>query len=136
MNDIPDAADLIGTARDALLRELLPALPAQHRYTALMIANAMAIAARELELGPDARQGEAARLHALLAEGGVSTPTANDLHSLRRAVAAAIRGGRFDAQTRAQALTEALAATAQAWVAISNPKALRAPRVASSKAGA
>jgi hypothetical protein len=133
MNDISDAADLIATARDALLGELLPALPVQHRYVALMIANAMAIAVREQQLGPDARQGEAARLHALLAEGSGPMPPAGDLQALRRAVATAIRGGRFDAQKRAHALTDALVATSQAWVAISNPKALRTPSAASSK---
>ena len=47
MKDISDAEDLMATARDALLNELLPALPKDRRYAALMIANAMAIAARE-----------------------------------------------------------------------------------------
>ena len=47
MRDISDAADLMTTAREALLRDLLPALSGERRYAALMIANGMAIAARE-----------------------------------------------------------------------------------------
>jgi uncharacterized protein DUF6285 len=133
VNDIPDAEDLIATARDALLADVLPALSAQHRYTALMIANAMAIAAREQHLGPEATRSEAARLQALLVERNVEMPPSGDLHALRRAVAVAIRGGRFDAKTSGQALTDALVATSQAWVAISNPKALRPPHAAGGK---
>ena len=41
MKDISDAEVLMATARDALLNELLPALPKDRRYAALMIANAM-----------------------------------------------------------------------------------------------
>lgn len=47
MNDDPRVDDLLGTARETLLRELLPQLPAEAKYPALMVANAMGIAARE-----------------------------------------------------------------------------------------
>ena len=47
MNDRPDATELLAIARRTLLDELLPRLPEELRYTALMIANAMAIASRE-----------------------------------------------------------------------------------------
>src|SRR5690242_6921637 len=33
MRDISDAADLMLTARETLMRELLPVLPAQHKYS-------------------------------------------------------------------------------------------------------
>ena len=36
MRDISDAADLMTTAREALLRDLLPALSGERRYAALM----------------------------------------------------------------------------------------------------
>lgn len=49
MIDQPDGAELLAVARRALLDTLLPSLPANHSYTALMIANAMAIAGRELQ---------------------------------------------------------------------------------------
>ena len=47
MNDRPDARNLLETARTVLLAEILPVLPAAYRYTALMIANAMAMVLTE-----------------------------------------------------------------------------------------
>jgi hypothetical protein len=125
MRDISDAADLMLTARETLMRELLPVLPAQHKYSALMIANGMAIAARESRLGVDAARSEAARLRNLLVDRGLPLPASTDLADLRRAVCAAIRAGSFDADENASVLTSELSHTAEAWVAISNPKALR-----------
>ena len=58
MTDIPDAAELLDTARDALLAELVPGLSKEARYTALMIANAMAIATREARHGTDVASDE------------------------------------------------------------------------------
>jgi hypothetical protein len=46
---LPDAPDLLITAREVLLQRLLPSLPAGLHYEARMIANAMAIAARECQ---------------------------------------------------------------------------------------
>src|SRR5882672_6607337 len=136
MTDISDAADLIVTAREALLRDLLPTLAGERRYTALMIASGMAIAAREHRLGADAARNEAARLRNLLAEAGVGAPPASnetgssDLMELRKTIRAAIRAGRFDAIDRAAALTTELAHIAEDLVAISNPKALRVSHAA------
>ena len=128
MRDISDAADLMTTAREALLRDLLPALSGERRYAALMIANGMAIAAREHRLGTDAARNEGARLRNLLGElppepGDTSDPPL-DLPALRTAICAAIRAGRFDAHEAA--VGAALSHSAADWVAISNPKALRA----------
>jgi len=47
MSRQPDAVELLRTAREVLLGQLLPALPESLHYQARMIANAMAIAARE-----------------------------------------------------------------------------------------
>lgn len=49
MNNRPDGSELLAVARRTLLDELLPLLPPAKNYEALMIARAMAIAARELE---------------------------------------------------------------------------------------
>jgi hypothetical protein len=130
VKDISDAADLMTTARDALLRDILPALSGERRYAALMIANSMAIAAREHRLGTDAARSEAARLRNLLADVGPGRAdgperAAADLSALRMAMRAAIRDGAFDAPARADAIARELAHTAADWVAISNPKALR-----------
>ncbi len=130
MRDISDAADLMTTAREALLRDVMPALSGERRYAALMIANGMAIAAREHRLGTDAARNEGARLRNLLADLQRSAmesdgdPPTTDVPALRKVVCTAIRDGRFDA--REQAVGAALMHTAADWVAISNPKALRA----------
>ena len=130
MSDISDAADLIATARDALLAELLPALPKERRYTGLMIANAMAIAVREERLGFDAARSEAARLRNLLDAVGASPmraadPIDTELATLRACVRDAVGNGRFDDPERWKMLVAALMHTASDRVAISNPKALR-----------
>ena len=52
----PDAADTLETARQALLQVLLPHLPREATYEALMIANTMGIAARELKDGVTAAE--------------------------------------------------------------------------------
>lgn len=124
MKNISDAADLMATARDALLQDVLPSLPKDQRYAGLMIANVMAIAAREHRSGRDAATREAQRLRDLLA--AIGAETAGELPALRRAVCTAIREGRFDEGARDDELQAHLAQTAADWVAISNPKALRA----------
>ena len=45
--EAPEGPNLLATARDALLTEILPKLSGTDAFTARMIANAMAIAARE-----------------------------------------------------------------------------------------
>jgi Domain of unknown function (DUF6285) len=126
LTDICDAAELLGTARQALLGEVLPALSGEQRYTALMVANAMAIAAREAALGDEADMREVERLRGFASDiAPPSEPASADLPALRRAVSAAIRAGRFDDAAHATALVAALAHVAADRVAISNPRALR-----------
>ena len=48
MQNRPDGVELLDIARRTLLDSLLPALPKDKHYDALMIANAMAMASREL----------------------------------------------------------------------------------------
>jgi len=48
MRDLPNAEALLLQARKTLLEQLLPALPEARRYEALMVASAMAMAAREI----------------------------------------------------------------------------------------
>ena len=49
MNDRPDARELLAIARDTFVTGILPALPDKLRYTGLMIANALAMAKRQIE---------------------------------------------------------------------------------------
>jgi hypothetical protein len=58
MDDRPDGAELLAVARATLLEDLLPELPPAWRYQALMIANAMAMARRELEARSPAAERE------------------------------------------------------------------------------
>ena len=125
MKDISDAADLVATAHEALLRDVLPRLPKEGRYVGLMIANAMAIARRELASGASSCDHEARGIAQLLALDGVGQSRASELPELRRALVTAIRSGAFDAGPARVALQAHLEGTTAAWVAISNPKALR-----------
>ena len=84
LREEPLAPDLLATAREVLLNELLPALPPDKAFAARMVANAMAIAAREGTQG-DWEPAMLARMAALAGEP--------------RAFAAAIRKGRFDPGT-------------------------------------
>lgn len=48
MRDEPSGAALLDAARRALIEEVLPGLAGRPRYVALMVANAIGIAAREI----------------------------------------------------------------------------------------
>ena len=128
MNNHPNAQELLAIARDTFTVEILPALPEKLRYTGLMIANAMAIAQREIEAGEAPARAEFERLRKLLPER--SKPLAGDaLHSAlagyNHSFASEIRAGRFDDQERA-ALLDHLRQTTAEKLAVSNPRALNA----------
>lgn len=97
MRDKPDIADLLATARTALMEGLLPNLPPEHRYRAHLVAAAMATAARELAAGQGPEEAERAALARLLGEDG-------DLESLNRVFAAKLREGAFDGSEGAYAI--------------------------------
>ena len=124
MNDRPDAAELLAIARRTLLDEVLPRLPGELRYRALMIANAMAIAAREHAAGGADASAELARLQALYGEPQ-RVPAASALRAVlndyNRRLAADIRAGRRDGRA---GLREHLSQTTAAKLAIANPKAV------------
>jgi hypothetical protein len=105
MQPAPDTADLIATARAALEAEVLPHLPPDHRYPALMVLNALGIAARQIE-GAAARRALAA---AALAPYGADEAE----------LARALRAG----SPRDAALHAALMAVARAETEESNPRA-------------
>lgn len=92
MTDRPNAQELIEIARATLGAELLPFLPPEKRLTGLMVASALAIAAREQ---------------------GASLP------EVPAAAITDIRGGKHDSD---KTLYAALLAEAHARATISNPK--------------
>lgn len=74
MRDRPQAQVLLRLARAEVLETLLPRLPAADRYTARLIANAMAIAAREMAAGPALAAAEQAALAPLFGEAATPAP--------------------------------------------------------------
>lgn len=102
----PRSADLLAIARRTLLDDVVPALDGDRRFRALMVANALAIAAR----------AEAQAAAIADAEAALGSPA-----GLR----AAIRAGRLDpgAPGRDQ-VAAALLTLAEARCRVSAPKAL------------
>lgn len=130
MREQPNGADLLATARQVMRTELMAALPPAQKHLALMVANAMAIAERELAQGEQGQQRELAALAALMASpvepGGAGTETR--LLALYRLLAGAIRAGMADPGTPLHPKLRALLLDAsRAKVAVSNPKYLESP---------
>jgi hypothetical protein len=126
MTDNPDAAALLEEARRTLLETLLPLLPSERRYDGLMVANAMAIAAREAGQG-DAALREGLNLLAALFPESPTAPNEDRAHlrELDARLAREIRGGLFDAPgPRRDAVRDYLRRSTTARVRLSNPKAL------------
>jgi hypothetical protein len=105
-HDVPDARELVGAVRDYLAEDLGPAQEGRHRWLARVAANALAIAARELELGASHAEAHRRRLDRLGCSGD-------------GALGAAIRAGDFD--RRWAELGEVLAATVLDKLAVANP---------------
>lgn len=98
MHDRPEGAALLAIARRVLLREILPGLGTDQRYNGLMIANAMAIAARELALDGAAGPRERALIAAAYGADPAAGPApaaAESLDALNRRLAADLRARRF-----------------------------------------
>ncbi len=119
INDEPDARALVAIALDSFRAAILPLVPAEQRFTALMIANALATAERELAAGTTAEPALAAAIGGLIGEAG-------DLPALAPRLCAAIADGQFDAAEPQAALRRVLFDLTRARLAVSNPKLLAA----------
>jgi len=129
MRDQPTGDQLLATARAVLRDELIPALPADKRHSALMIANAMAIAMRQLQRGDDAEREELAALDDLLSApaDGMAAPGTRLRETLgerNRQLCQWIRDGRADAGMLRERVHQHLLRTIRHKLAESNPKAL------------
>ena len=113
MSWLPATGELLGVAREVLRERVMPRLDGEGRYEAAMIANALAVAIREVELGAGVR----AREQAQLAEFYQS---ADDLEGLRRRLCRDLRSGAI-ADGRAVELRALLERLVRARLAISNP---------------
>ncbi|HET7158783.1 MAG TPA: DUF6285 domain-containing protein [Burkholderiales bacterium] len=128
MNNLPGATDLLRIARETLLSELRPLVPAHARYTLAMVANAMAISAREIEAGDAPAVAALARFDALYerpARNLAGDALRQALAEADRKLIADIRSGRYDeGRSQHDALIEHLRASVRARLRISNPKSL------------
>jgi hypothetical protein len=124
MLDRPTGAELLAEARRTLLELLLPLLPPDRRYDGLMVANAMAIAARELA-GGAASLRTAMDALAPLVETASADASAEQLRRLEGQLARDIRAGVYDASgKRRDAARRYLREVTMARLRLSNPKAL------------
>ncbi|MCJ2125888.1 DUF6285 domain-containing protein [Methylobacterium sp. J-077] len=105
MQDEPSGAALLDAARRALTEEVVPGLTGRPRYVALMVTNAIGIAAREIVQADRLAKAGARVLD------GAGAPD-NPMENLVRT----IREGQHDADEDLQAaLTEAVEVAAQIW---------------------
>jgi hypothetical protein len=113
--EAPEGPSLLATARDALLQEILPKLSSTDAFTARMVANAMAIAAREAV--QDDAWVAATRASMQRLTGAADAPD--------RALGAAIRAGAYDPGSAHHAEVAALLRdAARRRCAISTPRVL------------
>lgn len=131
MYEAPCREALVQTALDSLRNEILPELAGDKKYLGLMIASALAMAARELEAD---RTGNAAQavldgFSVLYGEDNVaragSDPAAR-LDSLSRHISRDIREGLYDSDLCAPVLLQLLTVIAEEKLKLSNPKFLAA----------
>lgn len=121
MNDHPQGDELLGTARRVLLDQLLPLLPPDKVYDTLMVANAMAIAARELAATPRNLIPTNDKIAQFYKNAGLDTP--NNGADLTRDLAVRIRTEQIPVQA-VPALHTLLSDLTRQRLTISNPKYL------------
>lgn len=121
MRDSPDGAELLRIARATLLQELLPQLPARSRYPALMVANAMGIASREL--GATGAHTQAVKTLFRELYGAQAETEASGERELAARLAQDLRTGEFDGEMLR--VGELLLAEVRERLRISRPKYLR-----------
>lgn len=138
MREQPHGQNLLSIARNTLLEKVVPLLPQDQRYNALMVANAMAIALRQWDAGDSWQQDELVRLHTLLGLHVLGVDALgeevqngqqdlqNALIAANRALAHKIRHGDFDAPS--QPVAELLEWLAVQRVRESAPKVMQTPR--------
>ena len=113
MYDPPTIAELVTAVREFLEEHALPNLEGRNAFHARVAANALAIVARQLELGPEAEAAEQERLRALLGTQGT-------LDELNRELCRRIRSG--DLAINDADLVAHLRTTTLDKVAVDQPK--------------
>ncbi len=130
MYDHPTAAELIAAARLQIERNLLPTLTEPRlRFQTLVAANVLAIVERELAGGETHLAAAWQRMADLLGDRASAAPPAGAeliaaVAAQNLALCSAIRAGGFDAGPQRQALLAHLRRTAEAELAVANPRYL------------
>ena len=127
MRNRPVARDLLEIAERVFRDDLLPALPAEKRYPALMVANAIANARREIAAGEVPLAAELVRLQALYPDAPATDEAlVIQLERLNRHLAVDIRkGNAFIDRARREQIRTHLVQTAIERVREANPKYLK-----------
>lgn len=129
MRGRPNGADLLAIAHEVLVEQILPHIPSEQRYEALMVANAIANATREMQAGDATLKAELARLREIYGDA-VEPPDAERLLDVllrfNQRLARDVRAGRLD--DRAELVQHHLIETAKAKVQETNPKYLEGIR--------
>ena len=118
----PDTVFLLERCRAYLGEELIPTLSGYHLFQCRVLANVLAIVAREIELGAALDAAEAGRLSALLDQEGLGQEGLgqdSNLEDLNRVLAEALRRGEIALST--PGLLEHLGQSATAALRINNP---------------
>ncbi|MBS3805228.1 MAG: hypothetical protein KGY54_11810 [Oleiphilaceae bacterium] len=116
----PETRDLLTEARQVLLDSLAPELTGQRKYEALMVANAMGMAIRELEQRAQGQPEETDRtVTAFLAERSIEAKAGED----EAALAGAIRERRLDSTD--PGLQSVLRTLTEARLRVNNPGFLK-----------
>jgi hypothetical protein len=115
INDEPDAPGLVAIALQTFRDTILPLVPTKQRFEALMIANALSIAERELAADPGA--APSAAVGGLIGKSG-------DLETLAPKLCSAIDAGNFDTPKRQAELRKVLWELTRWRLGISNPRLL------------
>ena len=126
MNDRPSALELIRIANETLTRTVLPDAKPEQQYALRMIANALGIAARELEAHARNADDEILGLNTLYAALDKPIKNIHDLPVRNRKFALDIRYGKFENNVdQAARLRQHLLATARAKLTSAYPKGLQ-----------
>ena len=125
MRDKPTGAELLKLARRIMREQLLEHIPPEKKYQALMIANTMAIAARQIEYGDEKEREDLARVTSILGEKSDPDNSAEvqaALEECYRALSKDIREGRIvPGASRHDEVYELLYGQARQKVLESNP---------------
>jgi len=128
----PNAADLLRIARETFLSDLMPHLPEELRYEALMVASAMANAMRECEAADVPLRAELERLREIYPSAPVTDePVGVQLDRINRRLAVDIRRQTYarDRSAREQIRTH-LVQTAIERLRETDPKYLESENLA------